>query len=151
MLAIYYGCGLRRSEGTSLVVSDIQLEKKLIFVRKGKGSKERFVPIAEKGLQDIQEYLNYGRKRFMKQSPTAKMEEAFFINLWGEPMHDFTTRLRALKEEANITKPFSLHTFRHSIATHLLQSGMDIEHIQKFLGHSSLESTQLYTNIIHEL
>jgi site-specific recombinase XerD len=152
MLAVYYGCGLRKNEGNNLLISDIQVEKKIIYVRKGKGSKERFVPIAEKGMQDIQEYLNYGRKYFVEQrqkkiKPTS---DYFFINMHGVPMQDFALRIRALKEEANITKSFSLHTLRHSIATHLLQGGMDIEQIKKFLGHASLESTQLYTHIINE-
>ena len=66
MLQIYYGCGLRKTEGSSLDVSHILTEKKLIFVRKGKGSKERFVP-TELGLQDVNEYLEYGRQWFLEQ------------------------------------------------------------------------------------
>lgn len=153
MLAVYYGCGLRRSEGNNLVLSDILTEKKMLYVRKGKGSKERFVPIADKGLQDIEEYLQYGRKWFLqqRQKPEQITSEYFFINLWGAPMKDFTARIRQLQEEAGIQKQITLHTFRHSIATHLLQGGMDIEQIKKFLGHASLESTQLYTHIINEL
>jgi len=152
MLAVYYGCGLRRNEGNNLLISDILMEKKLIYVRKGKGSKERFVPIADKGIQDIQEYLNYGRKYFLepRQKQNKPESEHFFINIEGEPMHNFTARIRQLKEVSGIQTNISLHTFRHSIATHLLQQGMDIEQIKKFLGHASLESTQLYTHIINE-
>jgi integrase/recombinase XerD len=65
-------------------------------------------------------------------------------------MQWFEARIQLLKEEAQIHKQVSLHTLRHSIATHLLQNGMDMEHIKKFLGHSSLESTQIYTHIINE-
>ena len=159
MLAVYYGCGLRKNEGNNLLLSDILAEKKIICVRKGKGSKERFVPITDKGMQDIQEYINYGRKWFLEKrqkqidpnnTENKSHSDSLFINMDGKPMKEFTARIRALKEEANITKSFSLHTFRHSIATHLLQSGMDIEQIKKFLGHVSLESTQLYTHIINE-
>lgn len=153
MLSVYYGCGLRRSEGTNLVLSDILTEKKLLYVRKGKGSKERFVPIADKGMQDIEEYLQHGRKWFLqqRQKPAQVTREHFFINIWGEPMKDFTARIRQLTEEAGISKQVSLHTFRHSIATHLMQGGMDIEQIKKFLGHATLESTQIYMHIINEL
>lgn len=154
MLSIYYGCGLRRNEGLNLKLSDILLDKKLVLVRKGKGNKERFVPLAERGIKDIEEYLNFGRKWFLKprQKQNNQAEtDFFFININGNPMQTFIQRIKLLKEETTIQKQISLHTFRHSIATHLLQKGMDIEQIKKFLGHSSLESTQLYTHIINEL
>jgi len=153
MLAVYYGCGLRRNEGYNLLTSDIQTDKKLIYVRKGKGNKERFVPIADKGLQDIEEYLDYGRKFFLehRQKRIKPKHEYFFINKHGAPLAEFTARIRLLTDDARINKKVSLHTFRHSIATHLLQSGMEIEQIKKFLGHASLESTQLYTHIVNEL
>lgn len=153
MLAVYYGCGLRRSEGNNLTLSDILTEKKMLYVRKGKGGKERLVPIAEKAVQDIEEYLQYGRKWFLQQRQKQEQvtSEHFFINLCGAPMKDFAARIRQLQEEAGIQKQITLHTFRHSIATHLLQGGMDLEQIKKFLGHASLESTQIYTHIINEL
>lgn len=164
MLAVYYGCGLRRNEGNSLEIQDILQERKLIHVRKGKGNKERYVPITEKGIEDLQEYLNYGRKWFLEKRQ-KKIERSeilitghiggfnnpLFVNIWGESMQDFTSRLRTLQDLAGINKDFSLHTLRHSIATHLLQSGMDIEQIRKFLGHASLESTQIYTHIMNEV
>jgi integrase/recombinase XerD len=166
MLAVYYGCGLRRNEGNSLEIQDILPERKLIHVRKGKGNKERYVPITEKGIEDLQEYLNYGRQWFLekrqkkierseipiaKRIGTKSRSNSLFINIWGEPMQDFTSRLRTLQDLAGINKDFSLHTLRHSIATHLLQGGMDIEQIRKFLGHASLESTQIYTHIMNEV
>ncbi|MEK9179685.1 MAG: tyrosine-type recombinase/integrase, partial [Patescibacteria group bacterium] len=157
MLAIYYGCGLRKTEGSSLEISDILTEKKLIFVRKGKGSKERYVPITEQGLKDIQEYLQCGRAWFLSQRqkkkvpPLGELKGAFFVNVFGEPMSRFYQRLKLLKEQSGINKNIGLHTLRHSIATHLLQAGMDMEQIRKFLGHSSLESTQIYTHIVNEL
>ena len=149
MLAIYYGCGLRRSEGIQLEVKDILKEKKLIHVRKGKGSKERYVPVTAKGMCDIEEYTDYGREWFLKRNKACM--GAFLVNMRGEAMQEFAPRLKALQELAGIERAFSLHSLRHSIATHLLQGGMDIEQIRKFLGHSSLESTQLYTHILNEL
>lgn len=153
MLTIFYGCGLRRNEGVNLLTSDILADRKMLFVRKGKGNKERFVPITNKGLEDIMEYMNYGRKWFLQQrhKKYKPKSDYFFINVEGLPMREFTQRIRALKEEAGINKEGNLHVFRHSIATHLLQEGMDIEQIKKFLGHSSLESTQIYTHIVNAL
>jgi len=152
MIAIYYGCGLRKNEGINLTINDILIEKKMILVRKGKGNKERFVPLTDNSLNDIEEYLNSGRNWFLEKRQKSEKKEStyFFINIFGQPMQSFTARLQHLKDEARITKGASLHTLRHSIATHLLQSGMEIEQIQKFLGHASLESTQIYTHIINE-
>ena len=75
----------------------------------------------------------------------------FFINIFGGRMQSgFDQRIKQLQQRAEIDKNVTLHGLRHSIATHLLQSGMDIEEIAKFLGHSSLASTQIYTHIINE-
>jgi len=152
MLSIYSSCGLRKSEGTSLVISDILSERKLIYVRKGKGSKERHVPVTGKNLEHITEYLQNGRTFLLNQNET----DSFFINQYGTACSDqaLTARLKRLtKNSGNAVlqgKKPSLHSLRHSIATHLLQKGMEIEMIQKFLGHSSLESTQIYTHILNE-
>lgn len=154
MLGVYYGCGLRKSEGTNLMVSDILTERKLIFVRKGKGCKERYVPITDSNLQYLTEYLQSGRNLLLTKSQDST--EAFFINQFGMGCSDqaLSARLDRLVKNSNSSglqsKKPSLHTLRHSIATHLLQSGMEIEMIQKFLGHASLESTQIYTHILNE-
>ena len=161
MLSIYYGCGLRKSEGTSLTISDILTERKLIHVRKGKGSKERYVPVTENNLKHITEYLQNGRNLLLAGNESARLlsevEASFFINQYGQPCSDqaLSARLDRLVKNSNNSvlqaKKPSLHTLRHSIATHLLQQGMEIEMIQKFLGHSSLESTQIYTHILNEV
>ena len=153
MLSIYYGCGLRKSEGTNLKTSDILTERKLIFVRKGKGSKERYVPVTENNLKHITEYLQNGRNLLLNQNES----DSFFINQYGTACSDqaLSARLDRLVKNSNNSilqaKKPSLHTLRHSIATHLLQQGMNIELIQKFLGHQSLESTQIYTHIANEM
>lgn len=159
ILAIFYGCGLRKAEGTALNVTDIDLVKRTVFVRKGKGNKQRYVPIVGKALDDIKAYLEEGRYWFLEyQLQGSKRKElirktdssALFINQFGERMQTFYKRFEYLKEQSNISTHFSTHTFRHSIATHLLQSGMNIEEIAKFLGHSSLESTQIYTHVVNQ-
>jgi site-specific recombinase XerD len=167
VIAVFYGCGLRRSEGIYLNSTDIDLQRKLLFVRKGKGNKQRYVPIANKHLQDIKDYLREGRDWFLYHHNTNEMwqskrhgtplikkekadDTAFFINIFGERMQSFGQRLKVMKQRAEINKNVTLHGLRHSIATHLLQSGMDMEEIAKFLGHASLESTQIYTHIINQ-
>lgn len=147
MLAIYYGCGLRRSEGVNLEVSDILTERNLVYVRKGKNYKERYVPMTAAVREHLQEYINYARPGLLK-TPV----EALFLGRTGNKILSsaMAERFKKLLQRAEIGKPAGLHTLRHSIATHLLQSGMKLEQISRFLGHSSLESTQLYTHIIHE-
>jgi len=154
MLGIYYGCGLRKSEGTNLIIGDILTERKLIFVRKGKGSKERYVPVTDGNLSYITEYLQDGRNFLLARNQSGT--ESFFINQFGGSCSDqaLSARLDRLVKNSGSTglqgKKPTLHTLRHSIATHLLQSGMEIEMIQKFLGHASLESTQIYTHLANE-
>jgi Site-specific recombinase XerD len=150
MLAVYYGCGLRKAEGVHLQVRDILSEQNMLYVRKGKGYKERYVPMAGKVKADIEQYLRSGRIALLNQS---KDHGYFFVSFYegkratGAALYE---RICTLFRIAQIHKPAGLHTLRHSIATHLLQSGMKLEQIAKFLGHTTLESTQIYTHIVHE-
>ncbi len=148
MLAVYYGCGLRHTEGINLNLEDLHLKEHILHIRKGKGNKERKVPIAEKCLEDLENYIYGARSFFLK----GKETEALFLNNKAERLQSggFYYRLNQLKKQTGITN-FSFHSLRHSIATHLLYHGMDLEEIQAFLGHSSLESTQLYTHIHYKI
>ncbi|WP_342330262.1 tyrosine-type recombinase/integrase [Pedobacter sp. FW305-3-2-15-E-R2A2] len=146
MLALYYGCGLRKNEGLSLNVNDIQLEKELVYVRKGKGYKQRLVPLTGSNKTDLENYLIYSRPYLLSGKP----EDALLLSIQGSRLVTVFERIRKLKGKARIRKQIGAHTLRHSIATHLLQSGMKLEQIQRFLGHSSLESTQIYTHLVHE-
>lgn len=147
MLALYYGCGLRKNEGLSLNLDDILLEKELVLVRKGKGYKARYVPLTGSHKTDLENYLNYGRPYL----ECGRRDSALLLNINGRRLKTAFERIQKLSKEARISKPVGLHTLRHSIATHLLKSGMKLEQIQRFLGHSSLESTQIYTHIAHEI
>ena len=149
MLAVYYGCGLRLNEGAHLELRDIDQQRKVLHVRKGKHYKERLVPIAQKNGEELQLYINYARPQLLQEVRT----DALFIGAnQGKPMHkqSLYIRIKALARKARIKKKIGTHTLRHSIATHLLQSGMKLERIQEFLGHSSLDSTQIYTHLINE-
>lgn len=148
MIAVYYGCGLRRHEGEMLNVKDIKLETNMIHVIEGKGYKERLVPMAKGVVEDVKDYLLLARSKLLRE----QYQQAFFINekgnrLSGQGMY---VRVKQLVKQTPIIKKVGLHTLRHSIATHLLQNGMTLEQIGKFLGHGSLEATQIYTHILDE-
>jgi integrase/recombinase XerD len=148
ILALYYGCGLRKNEGTNINVRDILLDKDLVYVRKGKGYKERYVPLAGTGKTDLENYIQYARPLLAGD----KKDDALLLSVNGTRLGGDGSygRLQKLKAVARIKKPAGLHTLRHSIASHLLHSGMKLEQIQRFLGHSSMESTQIYTHLQHE-
>lgn len=141
ILHLFYSCGLRRNEGMGLLVSDIDLDKKLLYVRQGKGNKRRVVPITGAVKRDFYIYLEEERE--------PANDQHFLLGTTGNPILYNRLRfiLKNLAEKAGIEKPFSLHHLRHSIATHLLEGGMKLEQVKSFLGHSSLESTQIYTHI----
>lgn len=150
MLSIFYGCGLRRNEGFYLNISDINLDSRIIHVKHGKGYKERLVPISKRGAQYITEYQYDARPMLQRAGKT----EAFFIGQSGKRLSGQMMNLclhNLVQRTGNPDlqqKDITLHTLRHSIATHLLGNGMDIDHIKDFLGHSSLESTQIYTHLL---
>jgi integrase/recombinase XerD len=150
MLAVFYGCGLRRNEGVHLDVGDINFDRSILHVRKGKGYTERIVPISKTSLKYLQEYIYDHRAELLR----GYKSEALFISLRAQRIDGQTLQLRLsqLQDRSNNPelqqKEVGLHTLRHSIATHLLQAGMPLESISKFLGHTSLESTQIYTHLI---
>lgn len=150
ILSVYYGCGLRRSEGASLDLSDVQLKEKLLFVRVGKGYRERYVPMTEAVKDDLENYIYQSRERLQSFKP--QKNEALFLSMQVKRMcgNALIDRVHKLRETAKLQKEIGLHTLRHSIATHLLQSGMTLEEVSQFLGHSSLESTQIYTHLANE-
>lgn len=149
MLAVYYGCGLRLNEGANLELRDIISDRKLLHVRKGKRYKERYVPVAAKSYEALRFYMDYGRPQLLQEYKT----EALFIDAnKGYPLNkqSLYVRIKQLVKKARVKKKVGMHTLRHSIATHLLQSGMKLEKIQEFLGHGNLDSTQIYTHLANE-
>ena len=145
MLMLYYGCGLRRSEGSGLNIADIHLGERVVHVRKSKTGRARYVPLSIGATETLIEWLNEGRRAFEPKPH----EKAFFLNVHGGRItgQALAIRLKLLAEKAEITKAVTLHGLRHAIATHLLEAGMSVAYISHFLGHKSLESTQIYTHI----
>lgn len=151
-LSLFYGCGLRSSEGIRLDLNDILFERKLIHVRRTKNRRDRLVPMTETVKNDLQNYLLYSRPYLHKK----QTGNHFLVSRRGHRPNGDGLRYRLLKlvETANIEmsgRAIGLHSLRHSIATHFLQKGMKLEDIRQFLGHLSLESTQIYTHIAHEI
>jgi len=149
MLGIFYGCGLRVSEGIALDIGDLLFEKELLYVRKGKGYRERYVPMNKQVKADLQEYIFNQRNELVNGSKT----EALLLGRNGKrwSFHSMYYRLQLLRQQSDNQalrqKTFGLHILRHSIATHLLQGGMQLDAISRFLGHKSLETTQKYTHL----
>ena len=154
MLSIYYGCGLRRNEGLQLDMNDILFDRALVYVRAGKNYTERYVPANGQVLQDISQYMQQARPAFLLENDK---EPALFISQRGQrpDSQSLFFRLKKLQMDTNEAslqnKNIGLHTLRHSIATHLLMGGMKLERIAQFLGHKSIESTQIYAHLAHEL
>jgi integrase/recombinase XerD len=150
MLVVLYSCGLRRNEAVHLGTSDIYFDKERIFVRKGKNYKERFVPINRKNAEILEDYIFEARPQFKG----ANINDALFVSQHGKRMNGmtFANRLKVIVASTNnkniVDKKITLHILRHSIATHLLQHEVKLESIKNFLGHSSLESTQIYTHLL---
>lgn len=143
IFALFYGCGLRRTEGYNLQLHDIDFDKKTVFVKQGKNYKDRIVPMSSGVYAALQDYVyNFRHKLKLKHN-----------RLFISDVQTLRLRLKYLQnacdDEQIKNKRITLHILRHSIATHLLQNGMSIENIALFLGHSSLDSTQIYTHIVN--
>lgn len=148
MLALAYGCGLRVSEIVQCNIEDLRLREQLLIVPKGKNNKSRTIPMSKTVAKDL---ANYFYKERLKQD--AKDPKAFMIHSKGGRIQQWTYNkiLKKLinKTQNNIlkTKQVSIHNLRHSIATHLIEQGVPLERVREFLGHSQLESTEIYTHI----
>jgi integrase/recombinase XerC len=147
MLEIFYSSGLRLSELAGLDLIDLDFNQKLVKVR-GKGRKERIVPVGGPALKAVQEYLGkIGEIR--KDTSGDIVKKPLFLNARGERI---TTRsiariVNELTSKSGIGRKISPHALRHSFATHLLNAGADLRSIQELLGHESLSTTQKYTAV----
>lgn len=148
MLETLYSCGLRVSELIKLQLSKLYLDLGFIRVR-GKGDKERLVPIGESAIRYIQLYKQTTR---LQVSPQKGKEDFLFLNKRGGPLSRVMVfyMIRDLAKQAGINKSVSPHTFRHSFATHLIEGGADLRAVQEMLGHASITTTEIYTHLDRE-
>ncbi len=140
-----YGCGLRVSELTGLLISNIYAEEEFLRVV-GKGDKERLIPVGATTLRSIVLYLQTVR---VHQTIARGFEDHVFLNRNGKALSRvyIFKMLRSAAQLAGIQKTLSPHTLRHSFATHLLEGGADLRAVQEMLGHESITTTEIYTHM----
>jgi integrase/recombinase XerD len=153
ILNLAYGCGLRVGELVNCNIEDIRLREKIIIIPKGKGNKRRVVPMSSGVVKDLADYYYNEREDLTKGRDYKPNESAFMLHSRGGRMRKgtYNKHLKILVERTenqNIKeKQITIHNLRHSIATHLLEQGIPVEQVRMFLGHSQLETTQIYTHI----
>jgi integrase/recombinase XerD len=144
LLELMYACGLRASEAIGLELTDVDLEERVLRAR-GKGSKERVVPIGQAAVQALSVYLQRGRPALVKGAPEAHV----FVNFRGGSLtrQGLYKIVRRHAVTAGLADRISPHTLRHTFATHLLAGGCDLRSVQEMLGHADVSTTQLYTHL----
>ena len=150
MLEVLYVTGIRRRELTMLDVADISFDGETLTVRKGKGGKDRLVPLGSRALDWLRRYLTHTRPRLA----AGTSDSALFITGYGERfnVNALGNHIRKLIDKAELDRPGSCHLLRHSCATHMHERGADIRVIQQLLGHARLDTTAIYTDVsIHHL
>ena len=143
---VTYSSGIRRMEIANLTIYDIDLNGGFIHIKKGKGAKDRIIPVGKTAVRLLSYYISEIRPRLLKNNFS---EQALFLSCRGKKLEPVSIQYifysRIIK--SNIGKKFSCHSFRHACATEMLKGGASIKHVQEMLGHSSLASTQIYTRI----
>lgn len=145
MFELMYAAGMRVSEVCTLTLEQILLDEDIVLVR-GKGNKERIVPLGGEAKRWLLEYVEHGRPSLEKGYFN---EGILFLNNKGKPLQrkGIWFVLKKLAEKVKLNKPVSPHTFRHSFATHLLEGGADLRIVQEMLGHVDISTTQIYTHL----
>lgn len=138
ILHLCYACGMRRNEAVELKTNDIDLENCLLYIRKGKGRKRRVIPFTKQVKKDIEFFLS------IEAEVRHPINEKVLKITANKLYYEFT---KLLKKSGLENKKFTLHCLRHTIATQLLEQGMELEKVRDFLGHEYLGTTQIYTRI----
>jgi integrase/recombinase XerD len=147
LLETMYACGLRASEAIGLEVSEVDLEAGILRAR-GKGSKERIVPIGTKAIESLNDYLDKARPRLVGDRDQPRL----FVNLRGGGLsrQGLYKIVQGHARSAGLEQRMSPHTLRHTFATHLLAGGCDLRSLQEMLGHADIGTTQVYTHLSAE-
>ena len=145
VLEVFYSCALRRAELIDLTVHDVDFDRGTVFVRSGKGAKDRYVPIGERALFWLRLYLDLVHPLFANGDHAQRL----FLSSVGTPLCAdwLSRRIRRYLALAGITKKGSCHLLRHTVATLMLEGGADIRYVAEMLGHARLETTQRYTRV----
>jgi integrase/recombinase XerD len=145
IMEVFYSTGIRRTELTELTIYSIDAERRTLMVHQGKGKKDRLLPIGQRALDWIAKYCEEGRSRLV----VDPNEKTLFLSSLGLPLEADTlsTYISQYVKHSGVNKPGSCHLFRHTMATLMLDNGADIRYIQAMLGHSKLETTEVYTRV----
>lgn len=144
MLETLYATGLRRMELPGVSIYDIDLNRGVLWVRHGKGNRERVVPLGDRAMAWLDKYLIESRPQLL-----ACDTSALFLTDYGEPVqpHYVADKVKRYMQFAGVNKTGSTHLLRHACATHMLEGGADIRYIQEMLGHANLQTTEIYTHV----
>ena len=144
MLELLYCTGIRRAELTNLNVDDVYFDREIIYIRQGKGSKDRLVPVSRRVLEYIEQYINTARKVWVKDKT-----QTLFLSHRGNKLENsgFGLFVKRYMIRAGIDKMGACHLLRHSMATHMLEGECSLRYVQEMLGHSRISSTQVYTHV----
>ena len=149
LIGLLYGCGLRCFEVRNLKISDLDFDRQMLHVRLGKGKKDRYVPLSPIMSRGLKAYIN-------AESPSTWLFNGREQEITGRAGGDFDSRysqrgiqwaLKQAKKDAGITKEITVHTLRHTYATHLLEEGLDILSIKDLLGHECIDTTMIYLHV----
>lgn len=156
IIEVLYGTGVRRTELCNLLLSDIDPNRQSLFVRQGKGAKDRCIPIGKRAVTWVQRYVEEARPKLQTQQSIYQL----FLNGHGEaftPSYLGHTVKRAIKA-AGLDRKGGCHLFRHAMATHMLENGAELRYLQAILGHANINTTTIYTHMsiesllkVHEL
>lgn len=150
ILELLYGSGLRISEALGLAVEDVDLVAAFVVAR-GKGRKERLVPVSDPCIDAVRHWLESGRPSLLKgrRAPKIRGREALFITARGTVLtrQGFFKNLKGYGIMADLAGKISPHKLRHSFATHLVENGADLRSVQEMLGHADISTTEIYTHI----
>ena len=144
LLETLYATGLRRMELPGVSIYDIDMHRGVLWVRHGKGRRERVVPLGDRAMAWLDKYLIESRPQLL-----AGDTDALFLTDYGEPVQpDYVAdKVKRYMEFAGVHKTGSTHLLRHACATHMLEGGADIRYIQEMLGHANLQTTEIYTHV----
>jgi len=145
VLEVLYASGIRKGELCQLRICDVNLEDELLTVRRGKGGRDRVVPLSAIACRFIAHYLQYARPRLLNGTLT----DTLFLSGQGHQLGATTVNelIRRATARAGIKSHVTSHLWRHTCATHMLQNGANLRHVQEMLGHAKLETTQRYLHL----
>jgi integrase/recombinase XerD len=145
LMEVLYATGMRRMEIAGVLCEDIDADRCLVFIRQGKGRKDRLIPLGERALFWVQRYLADARDKLVWNQEAREL----FLTVVGNPMskEQLSSLVAAYVKAAGVAKPGACHLWRHTMATLMLEGGADIRFIQVMLGHADLSSTQIYTRV----